>query len=238
MDAQHSKDTPEARVQWNLACFEARRNGQPLPPAPWESPEQPNKLNDDSKSAHPFNGVRLPKAPQVSKQRPLPMERRSRPEVETPKPPTTPPTPKYMRETSSPSLRQQPEVAIPMAREKEGLIEALLLRAGIPQATLRLESRTLAVMDNYLLLARSGNQIRHSALLHKYNIGRQFILNGDMTVVMNMAEVVVDILAATSHRGLNAATRVAEKMAENDAYPRNINFLQRDVSRKTNKRAS
>ena len=125
-----------------------------------------------------------------------------------------------------------------MAREKEGLIEALLLRAGIPQDTLRLESRTLAVMDNYSLLAHSGNQIRNSPLLHKYNIGRQFILNGDMTVVMNMAEVVVDILAATSHQGLNAATRVAEKMAENDAYPRNINFLQRDVSRTTNKRAS
>lgn len=109
-------------------------------------------------------------------------------------------------------------ITIALVTEKREAVAALLLRAGVPKEVLRTENRSQAVIDH----AISYIQEPTARILHKYNLGRQFVTNGMVSLANKAADSVLPLLLAETTHALQAHTREAEHFIETDILPRNV----------------
>lgn len=272
MDVQTSQETPQARIEWHLACIEARRNGAPLPKAPWESIEEkkeptPRRSQEGRSRVSPLAELTLPKRPHVGKSHPEPEglrrvvnapERSARGGAEAkssttvrkdqaaprfpsratlrqsvlaPPHKVAVPRPQPMAEpvraVASKPQQSSPVQEISLRRDKEVIIDALLLEAGIPMASLTTEGRTRMVFSQYVFLRQV---VAPSAKLGaQYDIGKQFQLSGGVTEALRIADAIIRVVEAPSREALSVAQAEAQNLLVRTIRPTNITFLKHRV---------
>lgn len=233
-EIRRPSDTPAARVEWHLACFEARRLGNPLPPAPWETIERREEKSSSIES-EPLTGLTLPSRPKRSATRRTPAEgpredsrEKQRERSKTIKLPTR--ATNHHEETASakhdipspatvpaPRIKIQP-VSVPLFNEKIEIVSSLLLRAGIPHKTVLQDGRARAVLDNFTLYL----QCPTAQMLHKYDLGRQFIARGGVREANQAADIVLPLLLSQTPRELTARLSQTEHDIAERILPLNV----------------
>lgn len=268
MDAHISQETPQARVEWHLACIEARRNGTPPPKAPWESVEEkkeptPRKPREGRTRVAPLAELKLPERPdavtsqskrgrslgngkekeQWPQQKDLPVSRdkpvaprvtpRDIPRSSVTIPPrhaTTPRLQPVSDTVGAADPKPQQVSAVPdiaRRRDKELVIDALLLEAGVPMALLLTEGRTRAVFCQYLQFRQvTASPAKLGA---QYDIGKQFQLSGSVSEALRVADAIIRVVEAPSPDALATAQREAQSLLIGLIRPKNIAFLQHRV---------
>jgi len=240
---KRSTDTPADRVAWHLACIEARRAGQTPPPAPWDSPAGPRNQHS-GRNHDSLAMLSMPERPTraTPAQRPV---RSAKTEGETPHSRGTPGTfnsSKFERTAQKPegapiqslptSEKEEPLPFPPrlvgviksdpaqegLIREKHEIVSSLLLRAGVPKEAIALDNRAQVVIDGFLSYLREAS----CQPLHKYNIGRQFIIRGGVREANLAAEILLPVLGSTKIRELNARAAQAEERVQAELLPINI----------------
>lgn len=233
-EIRRSSDSPAARVEWHLACFEAKRLGNPLPPAPWETGEG-REGKSASIESEPRTGLTLPSRPKRSATRRTPAEgpredsrEKQKERIETIKLPTR--ASNHHEETAparhdmpspapvpAPRIKIQP-VSVPLFNEKLEIVSSLLLRAGIPHKIALQDGRARAVLDNLTLYL----QCPTAQMLHKYDLGRQFIARGGVREANQAADIVLPLLLSQTARELTARISKTEYDIAEQILPLNV----------------
>lgn len=242
---QPSTDSPASRVEWHLACIQAKALGNPLPPPPWETPQEsaPPRGNRISES---LKELRAPK----QRERPRPMspeikerrEKRAVPSKTQGSTPlnTTPPTASKEAKPLAPSeprsvdvfagitlpprspLLERPaaprSVHVAMVEEKLKLVSSLLLRAGVPADLITRDNRAQAVIDNFTTYLRAPI----AQTLYRYDFGRQFVTRGDVGIANRAANIVLPLLLAETKRDLAVRFSQAELEIQQEILPVNL----------------
>ena len=229
-------DSPAARVEWHLACIEARKAGTAPPPAPWETPAE--RTNGGvAHHGEPLSALTLPPRhtravkdtpPVTSKQ---PRERKTANYNDKPRSPrqlqqgSEPPVPQLQprhhngdtlpRPLSTPAVKPP---TVSFLAEKHTLISSLLLRAGVPKDAIALDNRAQAVLDGLTTYLRDTV----GQTLHKYNLGRQFLVRGSVREANQAAEIVLPLLMANTQAELRATLSQAERRIEREILAINI----------------
>lgn len=245
-EIQRSTDTPAARVDWHLACMKAKSMGLPLPPPPWETPlNLPNKKA--ASPADPLSALSIPRRPKTTpparetaetkRRKPHGSSRRKdketapregRPTAATSSTKVTktePPLSSALESGALPVLPTREVLAFParpitiaLAAEKREVVATLLLRAGVPKKILMAENRSQTVIDH----AISYVQEPAARTLHKYNLGRQFVIHGGVGHINKTAEVVLPLLLAATAPEVENLSREAERWIQTKVLPLNM----------------
>jgi hypothetical protein len=194
MQTMFTRETPQARVEWHLACIEARRRGDREPTPPWEK-------QTDTLSQERFNELSLP----------------ARPLVQTTSQ-SLKSAPSRLRQTAE----SDPEPSTLHTKEKELAIEYLLLRAGVPRDTIKKEGRVAQIFEAYTTFVSRRGESDRSALLHKYEIGRHFLTHGGVHEAIALSEAILPLLAATSATEVSSRERYLHRAIDTLAAPRNF----------------
>jgi hypothetical protein len=104
-----------------------------------------------------------------------------------------------------------------LVKEKEVLVESLMLRAGVPKHIIHNEDRVRSVMSAFYTYQRQGEETSKTALAQKFEIARPFLSSG-MSNFVKLAETVIPVLAAESVKDLTNARLTAEEFV--DSCPR------------------
>ena len=222
------KDPIQERIDYHLACLEARKHGHPDPIAPWNVPDKgtsrPTPAGDSlgalamperrsyiqrdlqpAQKETPMCERKAARSASPSEKQPRPVEGRFRVTVDRPLPASTKtpatPLPKPMT----------------LVKEKEVLVDSLMLRAGVPKYIIRDEGRLRSVMSAFSTYQRQGGETSQTALVQKFEIARPFLTSG-MSNFVKLAEAVIPLLAAESVQDLTNARLTAEKFI--DSCPR------------------
>ena len=222
------KDPIQERIDYHLACLEARKHGHPDPIAPWNVPDKgtsrPTPAGDSlgalampehrsyiqrdlqpAQKETPMCERKAARSASPSEKQPRPVEGRFRATVDRPLPASTKtpatPLPKPMT----------------LVKEKEVLVDSLMLRAGVPKYIIRDEGRVRSVMSAFSTYQRQGGETSQTALVQKFEIARPFLTSG-MSNFVKLAEAVIPLLAAESVQDLTNARLTAEKFI--DSCPR------------------
>jgi hypothetical protein len=116
---------------------------------------------------------------------------------------------------------------IPLRRDKEVVIDALLLDAGVPMESLAMEGRTRAVFGSYLLVRQSV--VYQEKLGAQYDLGKQFQLSGSISDALQIADAIIKVVDAPSREGLSTAHSEAQKLLKGTVRAKNLAFLQHRV---------
>lgn len=253
-EIQRSQDTPASRVEWHLACLEARGLGLPLPPPPWETQEtsalknprppsstlktlavplprslpvgshqgaKERRAPKDSPTQNKRHGALKTGPEDVLSRKPLahpelkpssqkPVESKQSNPLSSA---TLPPRPAH-----SPHALDPRTIQVSLLNEKKVIIASLLLRAGVPAEIIQRDNRDLAVLEHFTSYLRAPM----AQTLHKYDLGRQFITRGDVTVANKAADIVIPVLRADTKRELSIRTTEAELELQTKILPLNI----------------
>jgi hypothetical protein len=106
-----------------------------------------------------------------------------------------------------------------LVKEKEVLVDSLMLRAGVPKYIIRDEGRVRSVMSAFSTYQRQGGETSQTALVQKFEIARPFLTSG-MSNFVKLAEAVIPVLTAESVQDLTNARLTAEEFI--DSCPRKI----------------
>jgi hypothetical protein len=194
MEQSFSRETPQARVEWHLACLEARRRGEREPLAPWQQ-------SPDTSSPLSSNHLTLP---------PRPLSRHTT-EVAT-----KPRTPAHDAPESTHHDSQH------LLAEKRLALEYLLIRGGVPRDILHSEERVSQILEAYASFVKRGGERSRLALLHKHEIGRHFLVRGGAHNAIELADAVLPLLAATSAKEVSARERHLHRVIDNRAATINL----------------
>jgi hypothetical protein len=105
-----------------------------------------------------------------------------------------------------------------LLREKSEIVASLLLRAGVPANLISRDNRVVAVLDN----AIAYTQRPQGQTLHKYDIGRQFIIRGGVREANRAAEIVLPLLLAENSGDLAIRATEAEHQIETEVLSNNV----------------
>lgn len=246
-EIERSTDTPAARVDWHLACMKAKSLGLPLPPPPWETPQDQANRRCPSPS-DPFKTLSIPRRPkqEAHSSRKTPETKRATPKeisgIQTKEkhsqkaaPKDLPPVTKTTGTLPPPSMAvtsralpvlptrsvltfPQRPMTITLASEKREAVAALLLRAGVPKKILMTENRSQAVIDHVISYLKEPT----AQTLHKYNLGRQFVIHGGIGHINKTADVILPLLLATTPPELATHIREAEQWIQSKVLPLNM----------------
>lgn len=181
MEQIFSRETPQARVEWHLACLDARRRGDKEPPAPWEQkPHTPSQQNGEALVFPPRHGM----------------------EFDT-KPPRIPRVTSNNQTTLTPHAPTVPE----LSAEKKLSLEYLLLRGGVPREIVAAEGRATQVYEAYRSFVQQGGERSVVARLNKYEIGRHFLVGSGAQRAIDVADAMLPLLAANSANEVAARER-------------------------------
>jgi hypothetical protein len=100
-----------------------------------------------------------------------------------------------------------------LGKEKEVLVDSLMLRAGVPKYIIHDEGRVRSVMSAFSTYQRQGGETSHTALAQKFEIARPFLTSG-MSNFVKLAETVIPVLAAESVQDLTNARLTAEEFLD------------------------
>lgn len=199
MEQTFTRDTPQARVEWHLACIEARRRGDKEPLAPWQQPPH-------TTSRQNFEQLALP-----SEYRETPATRTSRVA------PSTPP----LRANPNSTAPTHPE----LSAQKKLAIEYLLLRGGVPRELVATEDRVSQVYEAYLSFVTQGGERCVATRLNKYEIGRHFVVGTATQQAIDVADALLPLLAATSKVEVAARERYLHRFV--DTLANKVNLSRR-----------
>ncbi len=224
------KDPIQERIDYHLACLEARKHGYPDPIAPWNvpdkgtsrpipagdslgalaMPERRSYIQRDLQPAQKENPMcerKAARSASPSEKQPRPVEGRFRATVDRP-------VPAWTKTPATPLPKP-----MTLVKEKEVLVDSLMLRAGVPKYIIRDEGRVRSVMSAFSTYQRQGGETSQTALVQKFEIARPFLTSG-MSNFVKLAEAVIPVLTAESVQDLTNARLTAEEFI--DSCPRKI----------------
>ena len=221
----------QERIDYHLACLEARKHGHPDPIAPWNVPDKgtsrPTPAGDSlgalampehrsyiqrdlqpAQKETPMCERKAARSASPSEKQPRPVEGRFRVTVDRPLPSSPRPLPASTKTPATPLPKP-----MTLVKEKEVLVDSLMLRAGVPKYIIRDEGRVRSVMSAFSTYQRQGGETSQTALVQKFEIARPFLTSG-MSNFVKLAEAVIPLLAAESVQDLTNARLTAEEFLD------------------------
>jgi hypothetical protein len=109
-------------------------------------------------------------------------------------------------------------MTITLASEKREAVASLLLRAGVPKKILMTENRSQAVIDHVISYLKEPA----AQTLHKYNLGRQFVIHGGIGHINKTADAILPLLLAATPPELATHIKEAEQWIQSKVLPLNV----------------
>lgn len=216
----------EERIQYHLACLEARKRNSPEPQAPWTQSKtvEAGSINAGAPGAT-FETLSLPPVARprnpIKPKNPPPKAQKAETRSSGASGAPSAVSDDVRRQKSSSAALRNARAALPIPTlkqtepmpflsEKTVLIDCLLIRAGIPVKTVKHEALSLKVFDAYQNFERMGAEESKTVIVQKYEIGRHFCRSG-MSNFQAFADTAIPLLRASDKKEMSNAMRSAEE---------------------------